>query len=306
MFYGEIEGSGFEVIESEFSRCFVGHARLERLWTGARWAEGPAWFGGGRYLLFSDLPNDRIMRFDDTDGSVSVFRSPSGFSNGNTVDGAGRLISCEHRGRRVCRTEHDGSVSVIADRYLGKRLNSPNDVVVKSDGTIWFTDPDYGIIADYEGEIQAREQKGCYVYRFDPRTNALSVVCDDFDHPNGLAFSRDERELFIADSGATESPAGPRHIRRFRVESAGERLRDEGIFATCSAGFFDGFRIDCDDRVWTSSAEGVQCFNKGGDFIGRVKVPEMVSNVAFGGAARNRLFICGTTSLYAVYLKING
>ncbi len=306
MFYGEIEGGGFEVFEPEFAQTFVGHARLERLYTGCRWAEGPAWFGGGRYLLWSDLPNDRILRYDDTDGHVSVFRAPSQFANGNTVDGQGRLITCEHLGRRVSRTEHDGRVVTLADRYMGKRLNSPNDVVVKSDGSIWFTDPDYGIIADYEGSRSEREQDGCHVYRIDPQSGAVSRVASDFHHPNGLAFSRDEKQLFIADSGYTEGPEHPRHIRVFEVYSDGKSLGASRVFATCPAGFFDGFRIDDAGRVWTSSAEGVLCFNPQGRLIGRIRVPEMVANLTFGGAARNRLFICGTTSLYAVYLKING
>jgi gluconolactonase len=179
-------------------------------------------------------------------------------------------------------------------------------VVVKLDGSIWFTDPDYGIIADYEGQIQEREQKRANVYRLDAQTGQLRVVADDFDHPNGIAFSNDESELFIADSGGTESAQGPRHIRRFKLNDQGDGLKDLGVFARCSAGFFDGFRIDNQDRLWTSCAEGVQCFNKSGQLIGKVHVPEMVSNVAFGGLMRNRLFICGTTSLYSVYLKING
>jgi gluconolactonase len=306
MFHGEIEGSGFEVIEPEFAQCFVGHARLERLWTGCRWAEGPAWFGGGRYLLWSDLPNNRILRYDDTDGSVSVFRAPSGNTNGNTVDREGRLISCEHHNRRVTRTEHDGSITVLADRHAGKRLNSPNDVVVKSDGSIWFTDPDYGIIADYEGARAEREQDGCHVYRIDPHSGAVSQMADDFDHPNGLAFSRDERFLFVADSGFTEGPGRPRHIRRIALSQDGASLGESREFAQCPAGVFDGLRIDEQDRVWASSSEGLQVYDRGGTLIGRVRVPEMVANLTFGGARRNRLFICGTTSLYAIYLKING
>ncbi len=306
MFHGEIEGSGFEVIEPEFAACFVGHARLERLYTGCRWAEGPAWFGGGRYLIWSDLPNDRLLRYDDTDGSVSVFRQPSGFANGNTVDRQGRLVTCEHGHRRVTRTEHDGRVTVLADRHRGARLNSPNDVVVKSDGSVWFTDPDYGIIADYEGGRADREQDGCHVYRIDPDSGEVSRVADDFDHPNGLAFSPDERHLFVADSGVTEGEGRPRHIRRFEVSADGRSLGRSTVFAQCPAGFFDGFRIDEQGRVWASSAEGVQVHRPDGRLIGRVRVPEMVANVAFGGARRNRLFICGTSSLYAVYLKING
>ena len=306
MHHGEIEGSGFEIIEAEFAACFVGHARLERLWTGCRWAEGPAWFGGGRYLVWSDLPNDRLLRYDDTDGSVSVFRAPAGFANGNTTDREGRLVTCEHGHRRVTRTEHDGRITVLADRHRGARLNSPNDVVVKSDGSIWFTDPDYGIVADYEGARAPREQSGCHVYRIDPDSGEVTCVADDFDHPNGLAFSRDERWLFVADSGVTEGPGRPRHIRRLRVNPDGRTLADSTVFALCPAGCFDGFRVDDADRLWASSAEGVQVYRGDGAHIGRVRVPEMVANLTFGGARRNRLVICGTTSLYAVYLKING
>jgi gluconolactonase len=306
VYHGEIEGSGFETIEAEFSACFIGHARLERLWTGCRWAEGPAWFGGGRYLVWSDLPNDRLLRYDDTDGSVSVFRSPSGYANGNTVDREGRLVSCEHLNRRVTRTEHDGRITVLADRYRNARLNSPNDVIVKSDGSIWFTDPDYGITADYEGSRDLREQDGCHVYRIDPDSREVTRVADDFDHPNGLAFSRDERFLLVADSGFTEGSQRPRHIRRLSLNPDERTLGGSTVFAECPAGIFDGFRIDEQDRVWASSAEGVQVYRNDGTLIGRVRVPEMVANVAFGGARRNRLFICGTTSLYAIYLKING
>jgi len=306
MFYGEIEGGGFEVIEPEFAGCFVGHARLERLWTGCRWAEGPAWFGGGRYLIWSDLPNNRQLRYDDTDGSVSVFRQPSGFSNGNTVDQQGRLISCEHQNRRVTRTEHNGAITVLASHFQGKRLNSPNDVVVKSDGSIWFTDPNYGIIADYEGSRAEQEQSGCHVYRIDPHSGEVTCVADDFDHPNGLAFSRNEQQLFVADSGFTESPQGPRHIRCLGVNASGTGLTRSRVFAECTQGVFDGFRIDEQGRVWASSAGGVNCYAPDGRLIGKVHVPEMVANVEFGGLHRNRLFICGTTSLYAIYLKING
>lgn len=306
MFFGEIEGSGLEVIEPGFAQTFVGHARLERLYTGCRWAEGPVWFGGGRYLLWSDLPNDRILRYDDTDGHVSVFRAPSQYANGNTADAQGRLITCEHQGRRVSRTGHDGRVITLADRYRGKRLNSPNDVVVKSDGSIWFTDPDYGIIADYEGSRSAREQDGCHVYRLDPHSAEVTRVASDFHHPNGLAFTPDEKQLLIVDSGYTEGPEYPRHIRAFELTADGRQLGASRVFATCTAGFFDGIRIDAAGRVWASSATGVQCFNPQGQLIGRIRVPEMVANLTFGGLARNRLFICGTSSLYAIYLKING
>jgi gluconolactonase len=304
-YYGAVEGTGFEVIEAEFRACLVGHARVERLWSGARWSEGPAWFGGGRYLIWSDIPNNRMLRYDDCDGSVSVFRQPSNNSNGNTVDREGRLVSCEHLTRRVTRTEHDGSITVLADRYEGKRFNSPNDVVVKSDGSVWFTDPDYGIKCDYEGARADSEIGACNVYRIDPATGAVTIVADDFDHPNGLAFSPDERALFVADSGFSEDAEAPRHIRRLEVRDNGTLGRSE-LFATSTSGLFDGLRVDRDGRVWTSTGEGIECYRPDGRLIGRVRIPEIVGNLAFGGAARNRLFICGTTSLYGLYLKVNG
>lgn len=302
--FGVIEGTGFEVIEPEFEACFIGHARVERLWSGARWSEGPVWFAAGRYLLWSDIPNNRIMRFDETDGSVSTFRQPSNNANGHTVDRQGRLISCEHLARRVTRTEFDGSVSVIADSYEEKRLNSPNDVVVKSDGSIWFSDPSYGIMMDYEGERAESEIGACHVYRVDPG-GSIEIVADDFLKPNGLAFSPDEKQLYIADTGGTHEPNGPAHIRRFEVSSNG-KLSGGEVFATCTNGFFDGFRLDRDGRIWTSAADGVHCLNSQGKLIGKIAIPEIVSNVCFGGPKLNRLFICGTTSLYSVYLNVNG
>lgn len=302
--FGIIEGTGFETIEPEFEGCFVGHARVERLWTGARWSEGPVWCAAGRYLLWSDIPNNRILRWDDTDGSVSTFRQPSNNSNGQTVDRRGRLVSCEHLTRRVTRTEFDGAITVIADQFDGKPLNSPNDVVVKSDGSIWFTDPSYGIMMDYEGERAEQEQNGCHVYRVDAG-GAITRVTDDYDKPNGLAFSPDEQFLYIADSGVTHTKGGPKHIRRHKVEDDGTLSGGE-VFATCTNGLFDGFRVDTHGRIWSSAADGVHCLNTGGDLIGKVHIPELVGNVCFGGAKLNRLFIAGTTSLYSVYLNVNG
>ena len=305
MHYGAVEGTAFEVVEAEFRACLVGHARVERLWTGARWCEGPAWFGGGRFLVFSDIPNNRMLRYDDCDGSVSVFRQPSNNANGNTVDREGRLVTCEHLTRRVTRTGHDGSITVLADRFEGKRFNSPNDVVAKSDGSIWFTDPDYVIKCDYEGARADSEIGACNVYRIDPADGAVAIVAGDFDHPNGLAFSPDERVLYIADSGFSEGEARPRHLRRFDVDERG-RLGASEVFATGTSGLFDGFRVDRDGRLWTSTAGGVECYRADGRLIGRIRIPEIVGNLAFGGRARNRLFICGTTSLYSLYLKVNG
>jgi gluconolactonase len=306
MFFGEPEGTGFEVLDPAFKHCLIGHARVERLWTGARWAEGPAWFGGGRYLVFSDIPNNRMMRFDETDSSMSVFRHPSNNSNGNTTDREGRLVTCEHHARRVTRTEHDGSITVLADRFKGKRFNSPNDVVVKSDGSIWFTDPSYGILIDYEGERAESEIGSCNVYRIDPSSGDITMVAGDFLKPNGLAFSRDESILHIADTGASHEPNGPKHIRSFKVNGDGKSLGKSKVFADCTSGFFDGFRVDTDDRIWTSAFDGVHCYLPNGQMIGRIKIPEIVGNVCFGGSKHNRLFMCGCTSLYSVFLAING
>ena len=302
--FGVLEGTGFEVIQPEFEACFVGHARVERLWTGARWSEGPAWHAAGRFLTWSDIPNNRIMRYDDTDGSVSVFREPSNNANGHTIDREGRLVSCEHLARRVTRTEHDGSITVLADRFDGKRLNSPNDVVVKSDGTVWFTDPSYGILMDYEGERAESEIGACHVYRID-LDGSVTKVADDYYKPNGLAFSPDEKHLYIADTGATHDADGPKHIRKHAV-NANNTLSGGDVFAECTNGLFDGFRVDTDGRIWTSAADGVHCINSEGGLIGKVHIPELVANVCFGGPKLNRLFICGTTSLYAVFLNVNG
>jgi gluconolactonase len=258
-----------------------------------------------RSLLFSDIPNDRMLRFDEQSEAVSVFRQPADYTNGNTVDRQGRLVSCEHGGRRVTRTEHDGSLTVLADNYQGKRLNSPNDVVVKSDGSIWFTDPTYGIDSDYEGNRAESEIGASYVYRIDPQSGALSVVCDDFVKPNGLAFSPDERLLYVADTGRTHGADNPAHMRVFDVDANG-KLSNSRVFADCTNGLFDGFRLDTEGRIWTSAGDGVHVYHPDGTLIGKILIPEIVANVCFGGPKRERLFICATTSLYSVRLFVNG
>jgi gluconolactonase len=294
-----------EILDERFSRLVNPNARLECLYTGCRWAEGPAYFPAGRYLIWSDIPNERMLRYDETSGHVSVFRQPSGYSNGNSVDRQGRLVTCEHGNRRVTRTEFDGSITTIADRFEGKRFNSPNDVVVKSDGSIWFSDPPYGIDSDYEGHKSESEIGGNHLYRVDPASGAVTLVASDFVCPNGLAFSVDETSLYVADTGATHVENGPRHIRRFAVGADG-RLSGGEVFAECPDGLFDGFRLDTEGRIWTSAASGVLCYEPDGTLIGKVRVPETVANVCFGGFKRNRLFICGTTSLYSVMVMGNG
>jgi gluconolactonase len=254
--------------------------------------------------VWSDIPNNRMMRYDETDGSVSVFRSPSNNSNGNTVDRRGRLVTCEHGGRRVSRTEHDGTTVIIADRFEGKRLNSPNDVVVKSDGSIWFTDPTYGIDSDYEGNKGESEVGRSNVYRVDPATGAVTAVITDMIKPNGLAFSADESQLYVADTGRTHGAEHPKHIRVFDVKDA--TVSGGRVFAECTVGLFDGFRLDVDGRIWTSAGDGIHCYEPDGTLIGKILVPEVVANCVFGGVKRNRLYICGTTSLYAIYVMTNG
>ena len=279
-------------------------ARLERLYDQCRWAEGPVWFDDGGYLVWSDIPNRRMLRWVP-DSGVSIFRADSNFANGNTRDRQGRLVTCEHGGRRVTRTEPDGSISVIADSHDGRKLNSPNDVVVKSDGSIWFTDPSYGIMSDYEGFKAEQEQDGCYVYRVDPDSGDITVVADDFVKPNGLAFSVDESRLYIADSGVSHDPDGPHHIREFDVVD-GTRLANSRVFATIEPGLPDGFRLDVDGNIWTSTHDGVHCYAPDGTRLGKILIPEMVANLTFGGPKRNRLFITATTSLYAVFVATNG
>ena len=296
--------SDFVVLDERFGKCVRRSERLYQLHTGCRWAEGPVYVPAGRYLLWSDIPNDRVLRWDETDGSVSVFAQPARYANGHTLDREGRVLQCEHGSRSVTRIEHDGSTTTLASHYDGKRLNSPNDVVVKSDGSVWFTDPAYGIDDDFEGHAAASEIGACNVYRIDPRDGEVTIVADDFVRPNGLAFSTDEQRLYIVDSGVTHVKNGPRHIRVFDVTAQG--LRGGDVFATCANGMFDGFRVDSAGRLWAGAADGVHCFDADGTLLGKILTPEPVANVEFGGPQRNQLFMCATTSLYAMRLPVNG
>jgi gluconolactonase len=293
--------------------AFAGTMAVERVATGFRWAEGPVYFPAGRYVLFSDIPNNRIMRFSEDDGHVSVFRQPSMNSNGNTIDREGRLITCEHSGRRVTRTELDGSITIIADKYNGKKLNSPNDAVVASDGSIWFTDPVYGIGGNYEGIKATPEQEKHNVYRVDPKSGDVKVVVDDFVEPNGITFSPDEKKLYVMDTGFTDGPDNPSHIRVFDVDVGAGKASNGKVFAEIpKPSITDGMRSDSDGRIWCSvgwgdpNEDGVRCYAPDGDLLGKIHIPETVANLCFGGTYRNRLYICGSTSLYAVYTSVQG
>lgn len=299
-----MENPHYEIRDPRFRDLLVSSAALDELYTGCRWAEGPVWFNDGGYLLFSDIPNERVLRWIEGAGA-SVYRAPSQFINGNTRDREGRLVSCEHGGRRVIRTEIDGTITTLADRHQGKRLNSPNDVVVKSDGSVWFSDPSYGILSDYEGYKADAEQTSRNVYRLDPSTGELSVMVDDFLQPNGLCFSPDERLLYVADSGASHKPDAPRHIRVFDVTD-GKRLTNGRVFAHIDKGIPDGMRTDMEGNLWSSAADGVHCFHPDGTLLGKILVPQAVANLTFGGPRKNRLFITASTSLYAIYTATRG
>lgn len=296
--------SDFEIIDERFRQLILGNAAVEKIADGCRWAEGPVWFNDGGYLLWSDIPNNRILRWTPGIG-VDVFRNDSSNSNGNTRDLQGRLVSCLHGSRKVVRTEPDGSITTIADAYQGGRLNSPNDVVVKSDGSIWFTDPNYGIMSDYEGFKAEMEQNGCYVYRVSPDLSEITVVADDFVKPNGLAFSIDEKQMYIADSGFSNDPKAPHHIRVFDVNADGT-LTGGKVFADVTPGLPDGFRFDTDGNLWTSAADGVHCYAPDGTLLGKILIPETVANLTFGGPKRNRMFITATSSVYSVFLNASG
>ena len=300
-----------EVVDPRFAKYQITSAAVERLFTGARWAEGPVWVGDGGYLLFSDIPNNRMLRWLEETGEVTVFRSPSNYSNGNCRDREGRLITCEHDTRRVTRTEHDGTISVLMDSFQGKRLNAPNDVVVHSDGAIWFSDPGYGIMSNYEGHKAALELP-CVVYRLDPKTHAATVVVSDLDKPNGLCFSPDEKLLYVVDSGTPKHPGDPRPIQVYDVVD-GARVKNSRMFANMSPGNSDGIRCDVDGNVWSAAGwagkenyNGVHIFAPDGTLIGKVHLPEVCANLCFGGAKRNRLFMTASQSLYSLYVGTEG
>ena len=286
----------WDVLDERF-RSIKGDKRVERIDLGCRWAEGPVYVPAGRYFLVSDIPNDRIMRWDETTGAIGVFRHPAGYANGNTLDGSGRLVTCEHGNRRVTRTEHDGTITVLADSS-GTTLNSPNDVVARTDGSVWFSDPAYGIDSDYEGHRADSEIGGCHLYRLDPVDGTCEIVADDFDRPNGLAFSLDETQLYVTDTGA-------RHIRRFDVADDGALSGGE-VLATCTEGGFDGVRLDDQGRLWAAARDGVHCLDADGTLLGKLLVPETTSNLVFGGPKRNHLFVSATTSVYALLLDVRG
>jgi len=295
-----------QVLDPSFNKYRLPLAGVDRLATGTRWGEGPVWFGDGRYLLWSDIPNNRILRWDEATDTVGAFRQPSNMANGNTRDREGRLVTCEHLGRRVTRTEYDGTITVLMDNYEGKRLNSPNDLVVKSDGSIWFTDPPFGLLSNYEG-MMAEQELPANVYRIDPHSGQTSVVADDVLGPNGLCFSPDESLLYIVESRGVPN----RKIRVFEV-AEGERLTKGRILIDAGPGTPDGMRCDTDGNLWcgwgmgSPELDGVMIFNPSGAPIGRIALPERCANVCFGGRQRSRLFMACGHGLYALYVNTQG
>ena len=298
-----------EIMDDRFKPYVLHTAAIERLFTGTRWSEGPVWIGDARCLVWSDIPNNRMLRWTEETGEVSVFRQPSNNTNGNTRDREGRLVSCEHDTRRVTRTEHDGTITVLIDRFDGKRLNAPNDVVVHSDGSVWFTDPGYGILMNYEGH-RAESEQPTRVYRLDPVTGNVAIIADDFLRPNGICFSPDESRLYVVDTGASHDPDGPAHIRVLELE--GDRVMSSRVFADMKPASSDGVRTDVDGNLWAASGwggsdtNGVVCFSPEGDRLGMVHLPEPCANLCFGGVKKNRLFMAASQSLYALYVEAQG
>jgi gluconolactonase len=293
-----------QIIHPKFRDYVLDNAVLEVLATGFRWLEGLVWVGDADCLLFQDIPRDRTMRWIE-DVGVSVYRAPSAYGNGQTRDRQGRLITCSHRDRCLFRTEHDGRVTRLVGHHGGKRLNSPNDVVVKSDGTIWFSDPLYGISNDYEGGRQVSEQPPA-LYRFDPAAGDIRVMAGDFAGPNGLAFSPDETRLYVSETGDQSLPDPVQHIRAFDVSPDGTELSGGEVFHKITPGYCDGMRVDTEGNVWSSAADGVHCLSPEGELLGKVLIPHRVSNLCFGGADKNRLFIGGSHTLYAIFLNRRG
>jgi gluconolactonase len=294
-----------KILDPAFTKYRVNSAKVERLGTGCRWSEGPVWFGDGRYLLWSDIPNNRILKWDEETGAISVFRKPSNNANGNTRDRQGRLVTCEHDARRVTRTEHDGSITVVADRFEGKPLNSPNDVVCRSDGSIWFTDPPFGVLGYYEGH-RAEPELPTNVYRADAADGRLTVVAGDVNRPNGLAFSPDETRLYVIEAGTS-----PRILQAYDVVD-GRRLANKRKLVDAGPGTPDGMRVDVDGNLWVGwgmgepGLDGVAVFTSEGKPIGRIDLPERCANLCFGGLHRNRLFMAASTSLYSLYVNTQG
>ena len=291
--------SKFEIFESNFKLMINDNSQLMILYSGAEWSEGPVFIKNRNMVVWSDIPNDRMLSWTPKAG-VEIFRSPSGYSNGNFLDLQGQLLTCEHGNRRISRTNKNGEVVTIVDNFNGKKLNSPNDLVVKSDGSIWFTDPPYGILSDKEGHKSDSELEGNFVFRYDPIVDKLTLISDDFDKPNGIAFSPDEKLLYIADSG------NPKNIRVFNVSEDGESINKGRVFAEISPGVPDGFRVDTDGNVFTSASDGIQVFTPSGVMLGKILVPERTANCAFGGKNRETLFITASTSLYSIAMNAKG
>jgi len=294
-------------LDPRFDKYKLPLAAVERLATGCRWNEGPVWFGDARCLLWSDIPNNRIMRWDEGTGAVSTYREPSNFANGQTRDKVGRLITCEHGGRRVTRTEYNGSITVLMDSYDGKPLSSPNDVIVKSDGSIWFTDPPFGILGNYEGH-RAEPELGQNVYRFDPNTGTATIIADDVLGPNGLAFSPDEQKLYIVESRGEPH----RKILEYDVTGDGQQIANKRVLIDAGRGTPDGFRVDVEGNLWCGwgmgrdDLDGVMIFAPDGTPIGRIALPERCANLCFGGRANSRIFMASSTSVYALYVNVAG